>query len=92
KNDNITNGNIQTVSYWQSIVLRWINVLENDLDLEESEDASIYYENDEDDISLSNIFNLPHPVIDKNAKWKLQDIFIEDLEPTNYLEIFINNN
>ncbi|CAI2187642.1 5606_t:CDS:2, partial [Funneliformis geosporum] len=58
----------------------------------ESEDASIDYENDENDISLSNIFNLPHPAIDKNAKWKLQDIFIEDLEPTNYFKIFINNN
>ncbi|CAI2196706.1 12740_t:CDS:1, partial [Funneliformis geosporum] len=40
----------------------------NDLDLEESEDASIDYENDENDISLLNIFNLPHPAIDKDVK------------------------
>ena len=67
-------------------------MLENDTDSEELEDTDIDYEDDEDDISITNIFNLPHPAIDKNAKWKLQDIFIENLGILNYLANFINNN
>ena len=43
------------------------------------------YDKDEDDISITNIFNLPYPTIDKNAKWKLRDIFIEYQE---YLTIW----
>ncbi len=31
------------------------------------------------DINVMNISNLPHPARDKNAKWKLQDIFVESL-------------
>ena len=67
-------------------------MLENDSDLEELEDIDIDYNDDNEDISVTNIFNLFHPAIDNNAKWKLQDIFIEDLEIPNYLENFINNN
>ena len=67
-------------------------MLENDSDLEELEDIDIDYNDDNEDISVTNIFNLSHPTIDNNAKWKLQDIFIEDLEIPNYLENFINNN
>ena len=93
------NNNVQTVSDWQTIVSRWINMLEDDSELE---NTNIDYDenynkdddenDDEDDISVINISNLSHPAINKNAKWKLQDIFIENLEISNYLANFINNN
>ncbi len=67
-------------------------MLENDSDLEELEDIDIDYNDDNEDISVTNIFNLSHPTIDNNAKQKLQDIFIEDLKISNYLKNFINNN
>ena len=40
------------------------------------------------DISVINISNLPHPAKDKNAKWKLQEIFVENLGKPNYLSNF----
>ncbi|CAG8484065.1 10174_t:CDS:2 [Diversispora eburnea] len=75
------------------MVTNWIDIVENELDLENSEsedESSIENFIDNGDITLANISNLPHPATDKNAKWKLQDIFIENLSAPSYLENFIN--
>jgi len=40
------------------------------------------------DINVINISSLPHPSRDKNAKWRLQDIFVENLGEPNYLSDF----
>ena|SRR6266542_228502 len=85
------NSNIRAVSDWQNIVSRWLNMLE-DSDLDEMEiDDDLEYD-DEYDITVNNIFNLPHPATDRNAKWKLQDIFVERLGTPSYLTDFLNNN
>ncbi|CAI2199302.1 18010_t:CDS:1, partial [Funneliformis geosporum] len=46
-------------------------------------------DDEELDINVANILNLPHPARDQNSKWKLQDIFIESLGKPNYLSTFI---
>ena len=53
-------------------------MLENSELNEPESDDDINYE-DEDNITIANIFNLPHLATDKNAKWKLKDIFVESL-------------
>ena len=89
---NQNSGNMQNINDWRNMISRWINMLENDSDLIELENNNVddddYDDDYEDDITVANISNLPHPSIDKNAKWKLQDIFNEGLEAPSYF----NNN
>ncbi|CAB4484991.1 unnamed protein product [Rhizophagus irregularis] len=44
------------------------------------------------DISIHNIEQLQHPAIDLQAKWKLKNIFVENLESPNYLLLVVNIN
>ena len=91
-----TISNIQTESNWKSLILRWINMLEdesneeNDNNNESDSDSDI--DNREFEISVANILNLPYPARDQNAKWRLQDIFIESLGEPNYLSTFMLGN
>jgi len=91
-----TVSNIQTESNWKSLVLRWINMLEDESNEENDNnsesDSDIDIDNRELEISVANISNLPHPARDQNAKWRLQDIFIESLGEPNYLSTFMLGN
>ena len=66
-------------------------MLKNNLDLKELENNDIDFDY-KDNITITNFSNLPYPTIDRNAKWKLQDIFIKELEEPGYLMDFINAN
>ena len=55
-------------------------VLDNILSDNDSDDDDYDDDDYEDDITVANISNLPHPSIDKNAKWDLRDVFVSDLK------------
>jgi hypothetical protein len=88
-----TVSDIQTESNWKNLVLRWINMLEDESNEENDNNNDSDSDSDSDnrelEINVTNISNLPHPARDQNAKWKLQDIFIESLGGPNYLSTFI---
>jgi hypothetical protein len=84
------NKNIQNPDEWYSMISKWISMLDDEQDNEEewdsdsnSDDGEMEY-----DINIMNISNLPHPAQDKNAKWRLQDIFTENLGEPSYLSDF----
>jgi hypothetical protein len=93
--DNHNSNTTNNVQAWKNMVAKWIDMTNNDSDLEnlesENENSIENSIDDDDDITLENISNFPHPATDKNAKWKLQDIFSENLDASSYLESFINN-
>ncbi|UZO10052.1 uncharacterized protein OCT59_001650 [Rhizophagus irregularis] len=89
-----TDANVQTESNWRSVVSRWINMLEDESNEEYDNDneSDSNVDDEELEINVTNISNLPHPARDQNSKWKLQDIFIESLGEPNYLSAFILGN
>ncbi|CAG8605445.1 16638_t:CDS:2 [Rhizophagus irregularis] len=89
------NKNIQNVDEWHSMIFKWLSMLDDEQgnevkileelknDSNNSNDNKMEY-----DINIMNISNLPHPARDKNAKWRLQDIFTENLGEPSYLSDF----
>ena len=78
-----TVSDIQTESNWKNLVLRWINMLEDESNEENDNNNDSDSDSDSDnrelEINVTNISNLPHPARDQNAKWKLQDIFVKGI-------------
>ncbi|CAB4374331.1 unnamed protein product [Rhizophagus irregularis] len=68
----------------------WIEMIENEL--QEDQDDEVASFANTYDISIHNIEQLQHPAIDLQAKWKLKNIFVENLESPNYLLLVVNIN
>ncbi|PKC05566.1 hypothetical protein RhiirA5_420765 [Rhizophagus irregularis] len=60
-----------------------IEMIENEF--QENQDDEVASFANTYDISIHNIEQLQHPAIDLQAKWKLKNIFVENLESPNYL-------
>ncbi|GBC53195.2 ribonuclease H-like domain-containing protein [Rhizophagus irregularis DAOM 181602=DAOM 197198] len=84
--NNIYTQPLASANEWRKTVMDWIEMIENELQDQDNELASI---TDTYDISIENIEQIQHPAIDPQAKWELKNIFIENLELPGYLEDFI---
>ncbi|CAB4483378.1 unnamed protein product [Rhizophagus irregularis] len=84
--NNIYTQPLASANEWRKTVIDWIEMIENELQDQDNELASITYTYD---ISIENIEQIQHSAIDPQAKWKLKNIFIENLELPGYLEDFI---
>ncbi|CAB5351044.1 unnamed protein product [Rhizophagus irregularis] len=84
--NNIYTQPLASANEWRKTVMDWIEMIENELQDQDNELVSI---TDTYDISIENIEQIQHPAIDPQAKCKLKNIFIENLELPGYLEDFI---
>ncbi|CAG8855350.1 10966_t:CDS:1, partial [Gigaspora margarita] len=66
-------GDIMSVTGWETLVNRWIALLEDEFQ-QETEDN----ENEELELNSSRIGET-HPADDNNSKWLLQDLFEDSL-------------
>ncbi|CAG8713765.1 17754_t:CDS:1, partial [Acaulospora morrowiae] len=83
------NKSIQSVTSvieWKNLISQWVDMLEDEIQDQEEEIIKLV---NNFDISLDNINQIQHPAIDIEAKWVLQDIFINTLETLYYLDDFI---
>ena len=83
--NNIYTHPLTSINEWRKMVTYWIEMIENEPQEQNIELA----DSDTYDISVDNIEQLQHPAIDLQAKWKLKNIFVENLELPGYIEDFI---
>ena len=84
--NNIYTQSLTSINDWKNMVSNWLEMIEDELQDQEDEIMDTI---DTYNISVDNIEQIQHPAIDLQAKWKLGDIFIENLELSNYFENFI---
>src|SRR5436305_2282302 len=80
------NDEFQITSNWNSLINTWEQLLLQEEKVEEDvkTDLNDDYDNEINEILLNNTY----PALDNKAKWKIEDIFIDNLDVT----FFVNKN
>ncbi len=84
--DEEDNNESQVTSNWNSLISVWIDLL---LQEEEAENQT---EEEDDDIGIDDfLLNRTHPALDNEAKWNIENIFVDNLDAPFFTDESLNN-
>src|SRR4051794_10031217 len=80
---------IESSHEWKKLINEWIEMVNDDINQVDEEENNEDLEQPIDNVmDLDQILRKQHPLINKNAKWKLGEIFdFEKLQPPAYLNL-----
>ncbi|CAG8594760.1 16239_t:CDS:1 [Funneliformis mosseae] len=74
---------------WQNMIVNWIELIEDEVQDLEIKKTNV---NENFDIIVTNISQIVYLINNIQAKWNLCNIFVNNLEFSNYLESFVIRN
>jgi hypothetical protein len=84
--DEEDNNEAQVSSNWNSLINMWVELL---LQEEEAENQT---EEEDDNVEIDDfLLNRTHPALDNEAKWNIENIFIDNLDAPFFTNESLNN-
>ncbi|CAG8617476.1 1063_t:CDS:2, partial [Cetraspora pellucida] len=88
--DDKADNQVNSVDLWRCLVEQWLSLIEDEYDADDNsmlnKKTNLVNMNNQEELEMSN--NLPiHPAVNQTAKWPLSEIFTDQLDIPNFLNI-----